>query len=295
MDALQTPKIVLIGLPSTGKTSFLAALRHYIEVDIPDKKLTQYQYSQNDEYLTKIYLDWLGCVRPNRTLLYDKYNRDIKLFLQHVVSKEKLILNVPDMAGETFKQQWESRSWTKPYSIEVEQADGLILFAHSQNIKTPILLQDIYAATEGEEEEEVYMGNLEPWSREKAPTQVILVELLQFHLAHFSRTPMPVALVISAWEKVLEGGHKITPASWLEINMPLLSQFLTANREKLQTNIYGVSAQGGDFADPEERTKLQHLDDAAHRIKVQVGSEHSNDISAPIQWLLSTWQSPSAQ
>ncbi|WP_201980429.1 TRAFAC clade GTPase domain-containing protein [Hymenobacter rubidus] len=293
MASLQTPKIVLLGLPSTGKTSFLAALRHYIEVDTPNKKLIQYDYSENDEYLTKIYFDWLGCALPTRTPANAKTYRNIKLFLQHIETEEKLILDVPDIAGETFNQQWESRSWTKLYMSEIEQADGLILFIHSQDVRTPVFLHDIYALTEGEEED--YISKLEPWSPRKAPTQVVLVELLQFHLEHFHRKPMPVAIVISAWEKLLSGGTGITPERWLERNLPLLSQFLIANQEKLQTNVYGVSAQGGDFANTEERTKLQHLDDAAERIKVQVGTEHSNDISAPIQWLLNTWQSPSTQ
>lgn len=295
MASLQTPKIVLLGLPSTGKTSFLAALRHYIEVDTPNKKLTQYDYAENDEYLTKIYFDWLGCALPTRTSANARTYRNIKLFLQHIDTEEKLILDVPDIAGETFNQQWESRSWTKLYMSEIEQADGLILFIHSQDVRPPVFLHDIYALTEGEEDEKDYIGKLEPWSLGKAPTQVILVELLQFHLEHFRRKPMPVAIVVSAWETLLKGGTGITPEHWLTKNLPLLSQFLIANQEKLQTNIYGVSAQGGDFANPEERTKLQHLDDAAERIKVQVGTEHNNDISAPIQWLLNTWQSPLAQ
>jgi hypothetical protein len=75
----------------------------------------------------------------------------------------------------------------------------------------------------------------------------------------------------------------------------MLSQFLKANHEKLLTNIYGISAQGGDFEDDDERAALQKLREPTERIRVQVGSEQSKDISAPIQWLLETWQNTLVQ
>lgn len=293
MNPLQTPQILLVGLPSTGKTSFLAALWHYIGAYIPNKKLKQYQFSTDDEYLNKIYHDWLNCKQPARTSSNDKSNTDIELFLEHTISGERLILNVPDVAGETFKQQWELRTWNKQYLKQVKNAAGLILFIHPLKLTTLTLLHKIYKLTDGEHSDSDN-STTEPWSPDKSTTQVMLVGLIQFHLLHFTRTPMPLALVISAWEKELES--KLTPAKWLETNMPLLSQFLLANQERLDVNIYGISAQGGDFEEPEECDRLQNLSEEADRIKVQVDSEEpSNDITEPIQWLLSTWKNQATQ
>jgi len=293
MNSSQTPKILLVGLPSTGKTSFLAALRHYIGAPIPNKKLKQYQLSTNDEYLHKIYLDWLGCKQPTRTSSNDGHKVDIELFLKHTDSEEKLILNVPDVAGETFMQQWELRIWTERYLRQVKESDGLIIFIRPDTLVNLTLLHKIYDLTDAEDSGSDD-STIEPWSPRKATTQVILIELIQFHLSHFTRSPMPIALVISAWEK--EEERKLTPAQWLEKDMPLLSQFLLANQEKLTNNIYGISAQGGDFEEPEERDRLQELSEEADRIKVQVGSEKpSNDITEPIQWLLSTWKNQVTQ
>lgn len=292
MNNSQTPQILLVGLPASGKTSFLAALWLYLKSDLPDKKLTQYQLSPDNAYLRRISNDWLNCKQPDRTSS-DQNNINIALFLKNVSSEEKFILNVPDVAGETFKHQWELRSWTKHYFTEVKKAAGLIFFIHSQKVVSLDLLQDGYEAPQ-EQEEQDSNSSTEAWSPEGTTTQVILVELLQFHLEHFTRTPMPVAFVLSAWEKELEEEDGFEPAKWLEFNMPLLSQFLKANQERLQTTIYGISAQGGDFENVSKCTELRKLRQPAERIKVQVGAEHSNDISAPIQWLLSTWQSPSA-
>ena len=293
MNDSQGPQILLIGLPETGKTSFLAALWHFLKSPkIPNRKLIQYKRSPNDKYLSDIYKDWLSCKRPIRTALADQKTTDIELFLQHKSTGEKFVMNVPDVAGETFRDQWEQRIWMNTYLEEVKKAVGFIFFIHSQkNIITLKLLQDGY----GLPPEGVTSEDSIKWSPKDTATQVVLIELLRFHLEHFMRTPMPVAFVLSAWEKELDEEFAIEPAEWLESTMPMLSQFLRAHHEKLQIKTYGISAQGGDFEDGDKRAALQKLHEPADRIKVQVGAEQSNDISAPIQWLLETWQNSSVQ
>jgi hypothetical protein len=293
MSNSQAPQLLLVGLPETGKTSFLAALWHYLKSPkIPNRKLTQYKLSPNDKYLSNIYKDWLSCKRPVRTALAEQKNTDVELFLQHTSTGEKFVMNVPDVAGETFRSQWEQRTWMNTYLEEVEKAAGFIFFIHSQkNIVTLNLLQDSY----GVQPEKADSDDSIEWSPKKTTTQIILVQLLQFHLEYFTRTPMPVAFVLSAWEKELDEEFTSEPAEWLESTMPILSQFLKANHEKLQAKIYGISAQGGDFEDGDKRAALQRLREPAERIRVQVGAEQSNDISAPIQWLLETWQNSSVQ
>jgi hypothetical protein len=292
MNDSQAPQILLVGLAETGKTSFLAALWHYLKsTKIKNKKLTQYQSSPNDAYLQKIHHAWLSFEKPVRTALAEQKNKNIELFLQHSDTGEKFVLNVPDVAGETFRDQWEDRGWMNTYTEEVKKATGFIFFIHSQKMQRLNLLQDSYGAQPEQADSESSIK----WSPKDAATQLVIVELLQFHMEYFTRTPMPVVFVLSAWEKELDEEFNVGPADWLEMQMPMLSQFLKAHHEQLQTNIYGISAQGGDFEVDDERTALQKLREPAERIRVQVGTEQSKDISAPIQWLLETWQNSPVQ
>lgn len=292
MNDSQAPQILLVGLAETGKTSFLAALWHYLKSNkIKNKKLTQYQSSPNDTYLQKIHHAWLSFEKPIRTVLAEQKNKNIELFLQHSDTEKKFVLNVPDVAGETFREQWEDRGWMNTYTEEVEKATGFIFFIHSQKMHRLNLLQDSYEV----QSEQLGPKSSEKWSPKETPTQLVIVELLQFHMEYFNRTPMPVVFVLSAWEKELDEVLSLEPADWLETQMPMLSQFLKANHERLLTKIYGISAQGGDFEDDNERAALQKLREPAERIRVQVGTEQSKDISAPIQWLLETWQNSPVQ
>ena len=63
-----------------------------------------------------------------------------------------------------------------------------------------------------------------PWDIEKAPTQVQLVELLQFLMRrpHF-KPPFRLAIAISAWDLVAPS--KVPPEDWIANQLPLLRQF----------------------------------------------------------------------
>lgn len=126
---------------------------------------------------------------------------------------------------------------------------------------------------------------IEPWSIEKLPTQVALVELLQFALENVARK-MRMAVVISAWDLVEKASFTGTPHEYLKRELPLLRQFLDSNDDRLEHTVFGVSAQGGDITVEEQKNALLGFDDALKRIKVLHGSESSRDITRPIAWLL---------
>ena len=62
--------------------------------------------------------------------------------------------------------------------------------------------------------------------------------------AHADR--LPLAIILSAWDRVSPPAP--APAAWLAGQMPLLEQFLGAHAQRLPHAVFGVSAQGGDFA-----------------------------------------------
>src|SRR5690606_16707011 len=96
-----------------------------------------------------------------------------------------------------------------------------------------------------------------------------------------------IAVVISAWDLVKES-YRI-PTDWLKRRLPLLHQFLLANRDRLPFKIFGISAQGAELS--EDNSELQRHCRQSERIEVvsDVENEYGkHDITAPVKWVRST-------
>src|SRR5262249_8613954 len=141
------------------------------------------------------------------------------------------------------------------------------------------------AALGGSQEGDASTGGAGPntaWSPEMLPTQVKLVELLQFLIERAQRK-LRVAVVVSAWDLVDKFG---APHEFVSRELPLFQQFLDANDDLIEHSVFGVSAQGGDITVESEKQTLLELDDALKRIKVRQGQDTGQDITKPIAWLL---------
>jgi hypothetical protein len=133
------------------------------------------------------------------------------------------------------------------------------------------------------------------WNALLAPTQVQLVDLLQL----FRAFPIDVglrriAIIFSLWDKVAAEGR--SPEEFLGEQLPLLDQYLRSGADGWIWQVYGVSAQGGDYeTDNEEPTptqraridELKALDKPSMRINVISGTTVSHDLTEPIAWLMS--------
>ena len=62
-------------------------------------------------------------------------------------------------------------------------------------------------------------------------------------------------------------GRTATPEDCMAKFLPLFLQFLRSNPERVDAEIWGVSAQGFDFSDQEERKK-RIIDDCGNQAKV---------------------------
>jgi hypothetical protein len=134
-----------------------------------------------------------------------------------------------------------------------------------------------WAGTDDEEEETPVSSD---WQAKTAPTQVQMVELLQF-LAELSESRLRLAVIVSAWDLVKE---QITPAEWVEKRMPLLWQYIAANPDSFTVSYMGVSAQGGERSDV---SLLEH-EIASQRIKIRAPGGKEHDITQPVRWLMSS-------
>src|ERR1700733_5754506 len=232
MNDSQPCKLLLMGLPSTGKTSYLAALWYMVNQLNIKCGLRLEKLDGESKYLNEICEAWLQYRPVTRNLLDSE--KLVSMALKNESTRQGVRLIVPDLSGESFRLQWTERQLTSEYDEHLREASGGILFVHPEGIVKPIRIDtlDDLAEVLGDDavpETEVGGGTspmpTRPWKRENAPTQVQLVELLQFISSreHF-RPPFRLVILVSAWDLLVSLNE--TPSVWVSGQLPLLQQFL---------------------------------------------------------------------
>ncbi|WP_034341895.1 TRAFAC clade GTPase domain-containing protein [Deinococcus misasensis] len=284
----KSKKIAILGLVNSGKSTFLAALWHILKNNKTKASLAISALPENSTYLTEISRSWLQFKELSRTPTKRWYENP--LTLKDRANEKEYDILIPDLAGETFFHQWFHRQWQGKYKSLVEESSNYILFIHP-SVEKPELLSVVrraYSKRFNEElpaEESPEEPTIKVWNPEKSPTQVILVELLQF-IMQFKKSKIRIAIVISAWDLVNNDPlckFKL-PTNWLNGNLPLLYQYLTANPEYFCFKTFGISAQGGDLQT--QKAQLLEHENASERIIVASDTDTSNDITEPIKWLM---------
>src|SRR5437660_6881619 len=125
MTDLATPtnyKQLIIGLPESGKTTFLAALWNVVTSREVDGSLRLVKLDGDRKHLNKIRKAWLEYRKVGRTVPTTEEVVSMKLGLPRDDRLVELVF--PDMSGESFRQQWVDRKWTKEYDELVSEASG---------------------------------------------------------------------------------------------------------------------------------------------------------------------------
>lgn len=288
-------RLVVMGLPESGKTTFLAAFWHTLGIpDVPNA-LTVVRQPTNREYLNKIANKWLRFEEVGRTDQGETPENN--MLLLDPATLVEVELEIPDMAGEIYRQQWAFRTCDPQYLPLVQAADYFMLFI-GPHVQEMAPLADAQRALQGLEADEAEDGPEVPteWDPEKSPTQVKLVDILQILVDQRpSRALVRLALVVSAWDSIEaihrvrpRGGRRaeLTPDTWLEQTLPLLHQYLQGNAATFTVQVFGISAQGGDVKNPHDVERLSALDVTTDRVNVVCGTNCTNDVTTPIRWLL---------
>lgn len=260
-------QLVMGGAPGTGKTSFLGLLWLAILGDrAPGLKLANYQ--DDREYLNRIAGRLQSCVPALHTEVDE--DRELALSLVYGEAEERVVLRIPDLSGETWRDATIERHWPERVEEEVSGSNGLLLFMHSQELDAGATIgevNELAGLLEGEARAEPLATGggtsleLPPAdssaAKPKPPTQVALVDALQLICEQRFGRPARVSLVVSAWDLV---DHALAPQDFVDQNLPLLAQYLDTNSEWLQSRVFGLSAQGGDFRDDSSRALLAGTD-----------------------------------
>jgi len=278
-------KILISGLPDSGKTTFIAALWYFIfNGSIKDDYSADTLADSELEYLNTICGNWAACekvIRTNQATL-----EDVTINMVHNSTGKRISLNVPDIRGEQFNRQFEFRQWAEDFENVLDGVGGLLLFVDPRDTKNcPRLIHkenQLYRIF-GETSPEKSPDEAVTWSEELVPNQVKLVDFLQTLDYHRPNMIKKIAVIVSCWDVV---SSEISAEEWCKINVPLLHQYLLANDGKYLSKYYGLSAQGGSYDDLEEKGRLLENPNPLDRIKVIHDVNLPNyNILSPILWL----------
>lgn len=281
--------VVVIGLPGSGKTTFLAALWHLIvKREIPTQLRLDSLVRGNQKHLNEIAERWRNAQMQERTSLGG--NQFVSISVLDATSQPSTI-TFPDVQGEAYQKMWEDRECDREVADTLVQGNVLI-FIHATNINAPNWVVDIATQMRalGLPVEE---GVPVPWSPHLAPTQVQAVGLLTLLTeGPLGSGPRRLAVMLSAWDKA--SGEGLSPPDFLREKLPLLHQYLITNSHQWDARVYGVSAQGGDYdevkpgAQPTKSAEdLRELDKPSTRIDLRDAISRSHDLTIPLAWLLS--------
>lgn len=308
-------RVILAGLPATGKTSYLALLYHAI-VEERAGGLRLGRFDDDREHITEISDVLLASNVAVHTAIDDEQNVTLSLHYHGA----DFVLDIPDLSGETWEHALVDRRWSSALGGDIAEAAGFMLFVHCKDINDGLTIVDAEQAalallggdnarnTRGVDERspasevDVTQGTkvVEDAVRDSDGgdpnvgedeqdeekhctqlTQVSLIELLQFFSA-ISQRPIRVSLVISAWD--LEP-PALAPQQWLSKNAPMLAQFIEVNNDEVEATVWGVSAQGADFSDEKVREEYR-AKDPIDRARVLAADGTKVGIAAPLLWAI---------
>lgn len=284
------PNVSIVGLPGSGKTTFLAALWHLVQSgEIPTRLRYGSMSNEDYAYLNQIVKLWRRATEQGRTQI-----AGMKSIAMHLVDSDGRPIRVsfPDVPGENYRAMWEERKVDEGLAENLSAAN-IMLLVNGDRIRAPAWITErLHLA------DKVEKGSAEEpvrWEAKLAPTQVQLVDLLQ-HLmrAPLDRGPRRLAVMIGAWDQV--EGEGLTPVDFQAAKLPLLDQYLKSGRDGWTFRTYGLSAQGGEFDENDENKasvkaradadRLRDLDVLSTRIRLLSDGFESHDLTEPLEWLM---------
>jgi hypothetical protein len=285
--------VLLVGVQDAGKTNFLS--RFWLNLEAGGGILTKAGLPADLDYL-KTGGDHLlkGEFAPHTPQeVHDRTEIPVKSTAAGAKFRGKLI--VPDLPGEQVLAVFRNRQWSETWEDQIRAGCGCLLFvrvdspeliAHLDWMNCPTLF-GMPVTDAAPQKDHV--------DRVKPPTQVVLVDWLQFLRKAFTdkvggRYKPRIGIVVAAWDLVPADQKANGPEAWVRANLPLLWQFVHTNDDSFEFAYFGVSVASGDLAaDPAFKASYLKGDPLrAGEVIHSLGEalETSGETTLPVAWAM---------
>lgn len=256
----------MVGMPAGGKTSYIVRLC----IQLIRRSNTMYKLVDGElpDGLSNI-KDQINKMTSIQNIMRTFENAYYDIMLPLVdETGEEISLMIPDLSGEHYRKLVEERYIFRKISDGLQQADEILFFINVETMEKEERLNYDERSTASLIEESVQADEQDkkdmPVTKVAVPekaTQSQVVELLQ-SLLWIIKKKTKIKFVVSAWDRVEKktSVEKVTPEEYLKAELPLLHQYMISNRDILDYEVFGVSAQGAEYKDPNEMKKLQEED-----------------------------------
>lgn len=282
-------KIVMLGLPATGKTSFGVALFGGLSNNAIDGM--ELRGVHDPVHVLNEGLKHLSRREP--VLRSDHERVDTISLTVALEDGSEHSLFIPDRSGESLRGTIKTRAWHVELLAELRDADAMMIFLDPDGLGVGGSAEEVAELLEDKDgDDEVDEGGEgdargekeetpRKWEAGMMPTDVRMVDALQEIRDATDEGPCPIAIVVSAWDSVAD----MTPVEWLSVRVPLLHQFLRADRNGYSYRVFGISAQGEKFVPSEGVIDRDEPDPWDRAWAVDGAGEHVS-LAAPLIWLL---------
>lgn len=261
-------KSYIVGLPESGKTTFLGALTYTVINSMPGTSIFEMYKVEDIAYLSGLSNTWSKCEKMDRTNI-GQYE-SCTLFLKDA-EENKIELKLPDQSGEEFKNVIQHRTMSEVMYNDIFECDNIFLFINPNVISKDVMINEIEPKFREEVQEKA------AFQEKNIHEQVQYVMLLQ-DINSVRKKITKLKVIISAWDI-----YKNTcPKELLKEKLPLVWQYLVSNNEKFDCEFWGISAQGGDLTISEVKERLLDYENAIERIIVvdENNEWNSHDLTA---------------
>lgn len=285
--------VLLIGVQDAGKSNFL--FRLWIMLQAGTGLLAADGLPADLDYLNAGGSHLLRGEFAPRTSreVHDQTEIPVKSTAPEIDFRGTLI--VPDLPGEQILSAYRSRHWSEDWESKIKDGCGCLLFVRVDSKELIAPLDWIAAASHFGGPMPAASPAKDEDGKDKPPTQVVLVDWLQFLRKAFTQKvggayKPRIGIVVAAWDLAPEDQKREGPSKWIEDNLPLLSQFVDANSGDFQFEYFGVSVTEGDFnADPDFKAEYFRRDprragEVIHTVSGAIETTH--DVTLPVAWAL---------
>lgn len=280
-SSLAAPKLLILGGPASGKTTYRTQLYFRVENNQGQLRLAK---SINDTVALEADVDRLASgLQPNHTHLEVYHSTS---FLLEDSNNRSITLDFADYGGEQVEQIESSNVVPDSWSELAKNSSCWLFFLRIDSLRSPkSFMTDPVEASVAKEKASA--PDTEECSRESKAIEGLQRLLFVRGVSLRNQISSPrLGLMLSCWDELSEEEQKMPPRALLDQRAPLLGQFIRSNWTPKEHMIWGLSSTGKRL--PLDQPDVEFAQKGPNKFGylIEENGKRNADLTIPINWLI---------